>query len=44
MSRHRIVQLGLAAAVFAAVALGVRQTATLGAKANAPAEAAVEQL
>ena len=39
MSRHRIVQLGLAAAVFAAVALGVRQTATLGAKANAPTEA-----
>ena len=39
MSRHRIVQLGLAAAVFAAVALGVRQTATLGAKASAPTEA-----
>jgi carboxyl-terminal processing protease len=39
MSRHRIVQLGLAAAVFAVVALGVRQTATLGAKANAPTEA-----
>ncbi|MBI3330483.1 MAG: S41 family peptidase [Candidatus Omnitrophica bacterium] len=43
MSRNRIRTIGLVAAVFAVLVLGVRQTATLGAKANPSAEASANE-